>query len=563
MFEMRKLNDQRGSALLAVMMSMIALGGIAVYVSGVASNSQKVLHKNARSEAYREVISMVRSNLYAGNNCSLALGRRGATGGIKLINAFTPTTDGDDIQIPMTVGDTNLIMGPGWKSKHGIEIESMRLKIDGAARTAPIRLHGDPVPKYASYATLYVSPKNNVANLKKQERDGTLLNTNLFIKLFVYYEEIDGERLLYSCSDPSGEAAFCTTSLQGAYNPDPTVASEFRCQPDLSCFHYKSGIISGSASCPSPYTRRAVGQNHATCTWCNPLVDPTGAVTVAGFIPPDEIDYDIEDDTGRGISCSASGYELSPEDEREARADYIGNLGYLSTSQRNAHSGCINYQPPPPIVPVARDPVVVPTPTPTPTPTPAPTPVTPPTPVAEPDPDEYLEDCGRGPRVRCFVAGTQISLPDGSTKNIEDVLVGEKVVTYDEKTGEKILRPVIMTKHHETKASILFRFELSNGQSLTSNDEHPIYVSDDKQYHFARDIFKMWTNGRSVTLLGLDGKAVHIKNIKRTEKNIALYNFHVKGRYDTNRSEVDVNHNYFASGVLVHNKPVNPIEHCR
>ena len=518
---------------MTVMMSMVALGGIAAYIAGVVGNSEKILRKNGRSEAYREIISMVRSNLYAGNNCTVALGRQGTVKGAKLSEAFSASSEGDDVEIPMTIGQADLIMRPGWKSRHGIEIDSIKLKIDGPARSAPVRIHGDPTPKSAAYATLYISPKNNVVNLKKQERDGTLLNTNLFIKLFVYYEEIDGERTVFSCADPTGEAAFCTTALLGAYNPDPAVDSALRCQPDVNCFNYKSGIVPSSSSCPAPYSKRSVGMGYASCTWCNPNPNPAGAVPTVGFVPPDEIDYDIQDESDREISCTSSGYGLPPADEREARDMYIGNLSYLSQDQRNSHAGCLNYQPPTggSTTPPVRD---------------------------EPD-----DNCGRNGTIRCFVSGTQIRMPDDSTKNIEDIAVGENVVTYDEKTGEKIVSPVVSTQHHEAKPSTLFTFKLSNGKTLTSNDAHPIFISEFKRYFLAQEIYEMWFFGKDLHLLGENGSDVKIENIEREQKNVALYNFHVRGRYDTQDSEVDVNHNYFANGVLVHNKQLYGNVHCQ
>jgi hypothetical protein len=44
------------------------------------------------------------------------------------------------------------------------------------------------------------------------------------------------------------------------------------------------------------------------------------------------------------------------------------------------------------------------------------------------------------PAGRCFLAGTGVLLADGTTKNIEDVKLGDKVLSTNLKTGRRLLR---------------------------------------------------------------------------------------------------------------------------
>ncbi|MFH1409678.1 MAG: Hint domain-containing protein, partial [Nanoarchaeota archaeon] len=43
----------------------------------------------------------------------------------------------------------------------------------------------------------------------------------------------------------------------------------------------------------------------------------------------------------------------------------------------------------------------------------------------------------------CFSAGTKIAMSDGTEKNIEDVVVGDSVLSFDEKTGIKVSAKVL------------------------------------------------------------------------------------------------------------------------
>ena len=43
----------------------------------------------------------------------------------------------------------------------------------------------------------------------------------------------------------------------------------------------------------------------------------------------------------------------------------------------------------------------------------------------------------------CFVAGTKISLSNGDVKNIEDIVVGDSVIGFNEQTGKKGSKQVL------------------------------------------------------------------------------------------------------------------------
>lgn len=156
----------------------------------------------------------------------------------------------------------------------------------------------------------------------------------------------------------------------------------------------------------------------------------------------------------------------------------------------------------------------------------------------------------------CFVKGTPITMEDGSIKKIEDVKLGENILSFDESKQQLTVAPVTQTFHHPTQMSELYEFYLENGTTLKSNGIHPLYIQEMGDYLKAEEIYKLWLKGQSATMLGQLGEPVRILAIVTTTEEVKLYNLHVRSRYDSLVQESDIGHNYFANGVLVHNKIV-------
>jgi hypothetical protein len=156
----------------------------------------------------------------------------------------------------------------------------------------------------------------------------------------------------------------------------------------------------------------------------------------------------------------------------------------------------------------------------------------------------------------CFVAGTQVSLASGETKNIEDVEVGELVKAYNEITKQIVNRPVEEVLHHESKVSDLYTFHF-DGKSVTSNDEHRFFLPNEDSYASASEIYFRWKLGYKAAFLNESNVKVPVEQIDVRTENVPLFNLHVRGQYDRDASVPEVfrtaNHNYFAGGVLAHN----------
>lgn len=77
--------------------------------------------------------------------------------------------------------------------------------------------------------------------------------------------------------------------------------------------------------------------------------------------------------------------------------------------------------------------------------------------------------------VYCFPSGTKILMADGSTKNIERIKKGNRVMSFNEKT--KQLEPATVTVPMKRKnKEQLICLETEDGKILKMTPEHPIYT---------------------------------------------------------------------------------------
>jgi len=137
------------------------------------------------------------------------------------------------------------------------------------------------------------------------------------------------------------------------------------------------------------------------------------------------------------------------------------------------------------------------------------------------------------PDLGCFVAGTMISLADGTDMAIEDLKVGDVVWTWDGTKKE----PCVVGKTMRFVKDNIYEFEFGGNTKLTCTESHPIYIKD-----------KGWITASNVNI---GDKAQNINGIYTI----------VTGKRFTDLKGIDVfnisvmkNPNYYANGILVHNK---------
>lgn len=143
---------------------------------------------------------------------------------------------------------------------------------------------------------------------------------------------------------------------------------------------------------------------------------------------------------------------------------------------------------------------------------------------------------------RCFLAGTDILMADGSTKDIEDIEVGDMVQAADPETGEEGPRRVERLIRNEGAVQLnALSIATPNGlEKLTATHDHPFWSPSGKEWVKAGDL----TPG--MTLRTDRGNTVTIKSNKPFTKVTHTYNFTV----------ADLHTYYVLAGqtpVLVHN----------
>lgn len=148
----------------------------------------------------------------------------------------------------------------------------------------------------------------------------------------------------------------------------------------------------------------------------------------------------------------------------------------------------------------------------------------------------------------CFVKGTKITMFDYTTKNIEDVKIGDIIITYNEET--KLQEPGEVVKVVSPMRSDIVEYELSSGISIKSTTCHPYWVVNKGWSSFNPEITKKLYNfdvekiEESDILLTIDNEEVIVDKITELiTKEVITYNLGIMG-----------NHTYYANNILVHNK---------
>lgn len=168
---------------------------------------------------------------------------------------------------------------------------------------------------------------------------------------------------------------------------------------------------------------------------------------------------------------------------------------------------------------------------------------------ADVDPSEgTLYQCRQIPP-SCFLAGTAITMSDGSSKPIEEIKVGDQVRSFDESTGEFVQGNVVGLRGDDTTEYIL----LNGTTKVTAN--HRFYVPlSSKAVIMSTSLSSDVYGGEWIEigklrpgamLLDQNGKLIEIKSIERIKDSAPVFNFQVSP-YPT----------YIANGIVVHNRKV-------
>ena len=149
----------------------------------------------------------------------------------------------------------------------------------------------------------------------------------------------------------------------------------------------------------------------------------------------------------------------------------------------------------------------------------------------------------------CFDPGSQVLMADGTTKNIEDVDIGDMVMSLNEDTGEYIAQRVTntITKHNSDD---LVYVNLSDGTRVGMRAYHPLLTTEGWKSLRPELAETTMEAGTSVGLLKVGDTLVGY------EKNVTIVSIEQRPEvenYDTYNLSIDGYHNYIVEGIVVHN----------
>lgn len=151
----------------------------------------------------------------------------------------------------------------------------------------------------------------------------------------------------------------------------------------------------------------------------------------------------------------------------------------------------------------------------------------------------------------CFVSGTMILMADGTEKKIENLNVGDSILTNDFALQNIIVSAIsdLDTVYHDNIISIT----LENDVKIKSTADHPYYVSGKDICSY--DPISTYKNyGIKAQQLETGDKCYFYSNGELVFINVSSIK-KINGTFITyNISELNNNNNFFANGVLVNNE---------
>ena len=148
----------------------------------------------------------------------------------------------------------------------------------------------------------------------------------------------------------------------------------------------------------------------------------------------------------------------------------------------------------------------------------------------------------------CFIAGTEITLGSGDLKNIENVIEGDEVLTFN--FDKDTIETNNVNNVYSKKVDKTVKYVFDNGTELQSTVDHPIYVIGKGWSSFENETSnKLYDiGGVSKIEIGdevkLDDTSTKVVSTELIEAEEVVYNLR----------DIENNHNFFANGALVHNR---------
>lgn len=149
----------------------------------------------------------------------------------------------------------------------------------------------------------------------------------------------------------------------------------------------------------------------------------------------------------------------------------------------------------------------------------------------------------------CFIAGTKITMSDGTNKNIEDIVIGDKVISLNKENNEKY-ETIVTNLIIKSDTYNMAKVTLENGNSVTMNSYHPLLTVDGWKSLTNYNGYPTLTE--SDILITENGVSPVISIEKWiSEEPITTYTLNVAD--ENENPDIDINDNFFANGICAHN----------
>lgn len=124
----------------------------------------------------------------------------------------------------------------------------------------------------------------------------------------------------------------------------------------------------------------------------------------------------------------------------------------------------------------------------------------------------------------CFVNGTMITIGNNEEKPIEELSVGDKVLSWNFTTGTAEYQPIIYYYKHEAEEVSVVNLEFSNGNNLRIVGTHGIFDISERKFVYVDDSNYRALIGHSfASVYNDETTAVKLVNAYITNENISWY----------------------------------------
>ena len=119
----------------------------------------------------------------------------------------------------------------------------------------------------------------------------------------------------------------------------------------------------------------------------------------------------------------------------------------------------------------------------------------------------------------CFVAGTPILMGDNTLKAIEQIKVGDLVVSRENKTNVTTTKRVTDTIKRQAPATLVLTF--ANNEKIETTEEHPFYVE-------GKGFVKAGELGIGTSIVTRSGPSLRVLDVEKKTTPTFVYNFTVE-----------------------------------